>query len=128
MSKPTPNTITLPAFEGILTALQTFQEQQNSFADDMEKYVDGRLVTTLGTDFTAAVVDGLESCFEHGDPDGLNGGIIGWWLWDAPDAGQDPEAAWIEVNGTRHSLRTIPLLYEYLTTGKTSIVQQEANA
>lgn len=129
MSNKIPNVITLGAFERIIRELMAFQAQQSGFADDMDKYLDGRHVTTFGSNLVDGVVEALESCFAFGDSDNPHGGIISWWLWDAPDAGKDEDSSWIETKeGVRYSLHTIPLLYEYLTTGKTSEIYQEANA
>ena len=118
------NTITLEAFESIIRAILNFQEKQNQFSDDLDKYLDGHFVTTFGSDLVTDVLAALEGCFAYGN-DGSVGGVIGWWIWDAPEAGEDKASSWISRNGVSYSVRTIPLLYEYLTTGKTSEILKE---
>lgn len=117
------NHITLGAFVGIIKAILDFSDMQHQFAVDMDKYLDGSFITEFGSPFVSAVIDGLERCFAHGDPnDEYVNGIISWWLWDAPDAGKSLDSACIgsnRVDGMWYSLSTPELLYEYLTTGET---------
>lgn len=119
------NTITKEAFVAILNATLEFEKLQRGFADDMDKYLDGHFVTDFGGKFNAIVLDSLERCFAFGQPnDKYNGGIISWWLWDAPNAGKSKNSAMIgpatkRIDGMWYSLATVELLYEYLTTGET---------
>lgn len=118
------NTITKEAFVNIINAILAFDELRSQFSTDMDKYLDGHFVTDFGGDFTSTVIDSLEACFNHGViDDGFNGGMISWWLWDAPNAGKSKDSACIgsnRVDGMWYSLATPELLYEYLTTGQTS--------
>jgi hypothetical protein len=120
------NKITREAFVNIVNAIIAFDKMQLSFANDMDKYLDGHFVTDFGSQFSSTVLESLERCFAFGQPnDTYSGGIISWWLWDAPDAGKNVESACIgsdRIDGMWYSLATPELLYEYLTTGQTSVL------
>lgn len=116
------NTITKEAFTGIIKAILDFSDTQLQFANDMDKYLDGHFITEFGSPLTSAMIDGLERCFKYGAPGDRYGGIISWWLWDAPDSGKNKDSSKIgNGHGVWYSLETVDLLYEYLTTGKTSV-------
>jgi hypothetical protein len=118
------NTITKEAFINIINAVLEFEQLQLGFAKDMDKYLDGHFVTDFGGKLSATILDSLERCFAFGQPDDkFSGGIISWWLWDAPNAGKSLDSACIgsnRIDGMWYSLATPELLYEYLTTGQTS--------
>ncbi len=118
------NTITKEAFVNIIGAILAFDELRDQFSKDMGKYLDGNFVTDFGGPIVDAIIDNLERCFIHGEPenDPMIGGIISWWLWDAPKTGNNKESAIIgsnRVDGMCYKLDTSELLYEYLTTGQT---------
>lgn len=120
----TPNGISKMAFCRIIKAIVAHEEREDQFASDMEKYLDGSLISTFGTQLVNEVVKSLETCFLHGKAD-VNEGYISWWLWDSPEAGAKPKWAKIgpavgRPDGMWYSVATPELLYEFLTTGKTS--------
>jgi hypothetical protein len=40
--------------------------------------------------------------------------IIEWWLYDAPNSGEDKESAWIEYNDKKFTLYDTGELYDFL--------------
>lgn len=121
---PNPNnTITLEALEAIIKGVLELNDEQCQFADDMAKYLDGNFVTTIGDEFILTVLKHIDNCFAHGGAANPNNDILTWWLWDSPRAGKNPEYCYImDENNNKYSVETIPLLYEYLTTGKTNVL------
>lgn len=111
--------ITEAAFCRILRAIQAQVIVEQQFAREMDKYLDGNFVCTFSSGFIHDVITALESCLLFPDDE-----LISWWLWDAPDGGNNKDSAMIgpakRLDGMWYSVATPELLYEYLTTGQTS--------
>jgi len=114
-------TIPLESFTLIMQALIDIDAKEDRFKQDMQRYLNGDFVCDFANGYVSEILKGLEGCFEYGD---VNDPWLIWWFWDSPKMGTDPKYSYVEDDTTKekYSLETIPLLYEYLSTGKTRVV------
>lgn len=112
------NTMSKEAFIQIIQAIIDMEDQLDRMASDVGRYWQ-HATFELGGEELGRIAESVEACFAFGDP---KHSWITWWLWGSPDRGRQPEFAYVRKRGIEYSLETPALLYEYLTTGKTSVL------
>jgi len=103
-------------FVNLINAITDQMVKEDEIADKLGIIMDGSFIIDITADIVETILESLE--VEMNDPciDDPNGSIIGWWLYDAPDAGKSKDSAWVELkSGKRIPLESPEQLYDYLT-------------
>jgi len=98
-------------FVNMINAVMEMDKKEREFEDALEPFFDGYIISNITGKFQNDIIVALEH--EMGDKNDT----ISWWLWDAPDAGNDKEASYIEIIKTKEIIRldTIEQLYDYFS-------------
>jgi len=88
--------------------------RERELAKNLQSFFDGNMVSEISTDLQIAVMESMES--ETNDSnDAKYGSMLRWWLFDAPNAGQNEKTSWVkDKSGEKVLLPDAGSLYDFL--------------
>lgn len=91
--------------DGILTQL----EFEQNLVENLTPFFDGHFVSRISGELIISIFDTFG--LEFGE---VNAELIEWWIWDAPQAGKNPNDAFIVVDDHSVDVKTPEQLYDFL--------------
>ena len=106
-------------FVNIINAFIAQEEKESDISKKFETIIDGYFILDITSDFREVILAILENEMEDPYKNDVNGSLISWWFYGAPNHGRDKDSAWIELaDGRRIALETPEQLYDYLKGGR----------